>query len=419
MNARGPLQGIRVLDFSRILAGPYCTMMLSDLGAEVIKIESPGAGDETRTWGPPFEKGESAYFLSVNRGKKSIVVDLKKSEGVEIARAIAERADVVVENFRPGVAARLGVGYDALSELNPRLVYVSVSGFGQTGPYRNRSGFDIVGQAMSGIMSATGEPDGGPCKAGVPLSDLTAGMWAAYGVSSALFARQSTGRGQYIDLSLLDGSVSLLTNLSGCYFMDGSLSARWGSAHFQIVPYQALRAKDKEIIIGVTSDRFWKYFCHIIEAPELLDDPRFVDIPSRARNRGELIPLVEKYLARRNGDEWLALLEEKGIPCSPVYDVGEALEDEQVLHREMVVETEHALLGKMKTTGVPLKFSENPGGVQGPPPLHGEHTREVLSRFLGWSEQRIEKLLQDEVVAEPKPRSEVGIPLEDPPRASS
>ena len=413
MNAQGPLKGIRVLDLSRILAGPFCTTMLSDLGAEIIKLESPGNGDETRTWGPPFEKGESAYFLGVNHGKKSIVVDLKKSEGLEVARAIAKKVDVFVENFRPGVVDRLGVGYEALSALNPRLIYVSVSGFGQTGPYRERSGFDIVGQAMSGIMSATGEPDGGPCKAGVPLSDLTAGMWAAYSVSSALFAREKTGRGQYIDLSLLDSSVSLLTNLSGCYFMDGSMSERWGSAHFQIVPYQALKAKDKEIIIGVTSDRFWGYFCDIIEAPELTNDPRFVDIPNRAKNRAQLIPILERYLCRRNGNEWLKLLEEKGIPCGPVYDVGEALEDEQVRHREMVVETEHSLLGKMNTTGVPPKFSEQPGKVQGPAPLHGEHTREVLSEILGWNDERIEELVRDSVVSGPKPRSEIGIPLED------
>ena len=413
MSAQGPLKGIRVLDLSRILAGPFCTTMLADLGADVIKLESLGAGDETRTWGPPFEKGESAYFLSVNRGKKSIVVDLKKSEGLEIARAIAKQADVVVENFRPGVAARLGVGYEALSALNSRLIYVSVSGFGQTGPYRERSGFDIIGQAMSGIMSATGEPDGGPCKAGIPLSDLTAGMWAAYGVTSALYAREKTGKGQYIDLSLLDSSVSLLTNLSGCYFMDGSVSGRWGSAHFQIVPYQALRAKDKEIIIGVTSDRFWGYFCDIIEAPELANDPRFVDIPSRAENRDELIPILERRLAERNGDEWLKLLEEKGIPCGPVYDVREALEDEQVRHREMVVETNHSLLGKVNATGVPLKFSENPGKVQGPAPLHGEHTREVLSDILGFSDEQIEEFLKDKVVGEPKPRSEIGVPLED------
>ncbi len=386
--------------------------MLSDLGAEILKLEPPGNGDETRTWGPPFKKGESAYFMSVNRGKKSIVVDLKKREGLEITRAIARKVDVLVENFRPGVTRRLGVGYEALSALNPRLVSVSVSGFGQTGPYRDRAGFDIVGQAMSGIMSTTGEPDGGPCKAGIPLSDLTAGMWAAYGVSSALFAREKTGRGQYIDLSLLDSSVSLLTNLSGCYFMDGSFSELWGSAHFQIVPYQAFRARDKEIIIGVTSDRFWGYFCDIIEAPELTNDPRFVDIPSRAKNRGELIPILERHLSRRNGNEWLKLLDEKGIPCGPVYNVGEALEDEQVRHKEMAVETDHSLLGKFNATGLPLKFSEHPGKVQGPAPLHGEHTREILSRFLGFSNEKIEALLENEVVQEPKPRSEVGIPRE-------
>lgn len=413
MSGQGPLRGIRVLDLSRILAGPFCTMMLSDLGADVIKLEPPGSGDETRTWGPPFEKGESAYFLSVNRGKRSVVVDLKRDAGREVACAIARRSDVVVENFRPGVAARLGVGYEALCALNPRLVYVSVSGFGQTGPYRARSGFDIVGQAMSGIMSATGEPDGGPCKAGVPLSDLTAGMWAAYGVASALFAREKTGRGQYIDLSLLDSSVSLLTNLSGCYFMDGSVGGRWGSAHFQIVPYQALRAKDKEIIIGVTSDRFWRDFCDIIGAPGLARDPRFADIPARAANRGALIPILEGYLAGRCGDEWLRLLEEKGIPCSPVYDVGEALEDAQVRHREMVVETEHPLLGKVRATGLPLKFSEQPGRVQGAAPLHGEHTREILSGLLGLGDERIEELLGEGVVADPKPRSAAGAPPED------
>ncbi len=413
MPAQGPLVGVRVLDLTRILAGPFCTTMLADLGAEVIKVEPLGAGDDTRIWGPPFEDGESAYFLSVNRGKKSVAADLKTPGGREAVCRLAARCDVFVENFRPGVADRLGVGYAELSALNPGLVYLSISGFGKDGPYRDRAGFDLIAQAMSGVMSMTGDPDGGPCKVGIALGDLAAGMWGAYGVAAALLARERDGRGPHIDLGLLDGCVALLTSLSGSYFMDGRIAGRWGSGHPQIVPYQALRTKDREIVVGVTSEKFWRDFCEALEAPELAEDPRFIDIPRRERNRAALIPLIEERLARRGAAEWIARLEAKGIACGPVNDVGEALEDPHVRHREMVVEVDHPVLGRRRVTGVPLKFSETPGAVQSASPLHGEHTREVLRDLLGYGEEEIAALYAEGAVADPVPRGEGGRPVEE------
>ncbi|MFQ5895730.1 MAG: CaiB/BaiF CoA transferase family protein [Nitrospinota bacterium] len=396
--SRGPLTGVRVLDLSRILAGPFCTSILSDMGAEVIKVEEPGKGDETRTWGPPFREGESAYFMGVNRGKKSITLNLKAPKGREILLRLAELSDAVVENFRPGVTARLGIDYPALRAVNPRLIYGSVSAYGQTGPDRDRPGFDLIIQAMSGIMSFTGEPEGPPCKVGTAVCDLMGGLWAAYGVALGLFARERTGEGQYIDFSLLDGTIAHLTAWAGSYFMDGRIARRMGSAHPQVYPYQAFRARDGEFVVGVTNEKFWSLFCRVIGAPELEKDPRFADNVRRVENREELLPLLEARIRERTVAEWLEALEREGVPAGPVLDVGQALSHPQVRAREMVVETEHSKLGPWPVVGVPLKFSATPGGVQSAPPVLGEHTEEVLRELLGMEAAEVSRLREEGVL---------------------
>ncbi len=387
------LEGVRVLDLSRVLVGPYCTMMLGDMGADVIKVEEPGSGDETRTWGPPFVKGESAYYLSVNRNKRSITVNLRHQDGKRIVRDLAARADVLVENFRPGVIQRLGLDYEAIRAINPRIVYASLSAFGQTGPHSQRPGYDLVVLAMSGMMSITGEPDGNPVKFGVAISDLTAGMFAAFSIVSALFVRQTLGTGQYLDVGLLDGQVALLTSVAGAYFATGSVAKRWGSAHPQIAPYQAFPTADGTyIIVAVTKEKFWEALCEVIERPELKTDPRFKDNPSRVRNRAALVATLEAVLRTRPGEAWLKALDEAGIPSGPVNTVDRALTDSHVLSRGLVVETPHPLAGTVRTTAFPVKLSETPWAVRRHPPLLGEHTDEILREELGYPAERIAAL---------------------------
>src|SRR6202790_1146007 len=300
----GPLAGVRVLALSRILSGPFATMIFADLGADVIKLENPRTGDDTREWAPPYQGDQSAYFLSVNRNKRGVAVDLKTEQGREIALRLAERADVVVENFRPGTAGRLGLGYDALTARNPGLIYASISGFGQTGPYASEPGYDAIAQALGGLMSVTGETDGEPVRVGNSAADLAAAMWAAVGILSALHARNRTGRGDWIDVSLLDGQIAWLTYLAGGYFATGEVPRRYGSAHPSIVPYQALRTADGHLMVAVGNDTLWQRFAPLIGMPELVDDPRFATNPDRVVNRAALIPLVEAALATRGSAEW-------------------------------------------------------------------------------------------------------------------
>jgi crotonobetainyl-CoA:carnitine CoA-transferase CaiB-like acyl-CoA transferase len=376
-----PLEGIRVVDLSRILAGPYCSMLLSDFGAEVIKIENPDKGDDTRAYGPPFVDGESVYFLSVNRGKRSLALNLKSPEGRDVLTKLIRRADVLLENFRRDFLQNIGFGYDDVARLNPKIIYASITGFGHTGPWADRPGYDLAVQGMSGIMSLTGDPNGPPYKTGTSLADITAGLYAALGILLALQARQRTGRGQKVDVSLLDGQVSLLTYQAGIYFGTGQSPNRKGNQHPTIVPYETFQARDRYFNLAVGNDRLWQQFCDLLGRQDLKE--QFPTNPQRVEQHDKLFPMLQQIFAGKTADEWLALLEKAGIPCGPIYTVAEALEHPQVKAREMVVERPHPKLGKVKLTGVPVKLSDTPGEAGAAPPLLGQHTEEILRELGG------------------------------------
>ncbi len=399
----GPLEGVRILDLSRVLAGPLCTMILGDLGAEVIKVERPEGGDDTREWGPPFASGESAYYLCVNRNKKSVALDLKSPKGIAAVRALASRSDVVIENFRVGVADKLGLGYDALAEGNPGLVYCSVTGYGQTGPYRDLPGYDFIAQAMSGLMSITGEKSGEPMKLGVATVDLTTGMYAAVAILAALRRRDSTGVGQRIDLALMDSALSWLANVGENHLVSGEVPGRFRNAHATIVPYQVFRSMDGYLAVGIGNDRQYRKFCGIAGAPELSSDERFSTNPERVRNREALIPLLERVFATRPTAEWIERLWSEGIPAGPINTVDRALEDPNTLAREMVVDMPHPKAGSVRLIGSPMKFSATPVEYRRPPPLLGEHTEEVLRDVLGMPAEAIRELAGPPVPTTPEP----------------
>ena len=394
----GALSGLRVLDLSRVLSGPLATMTLADLGADVIKVEQPGTGDDTRQWGPPFQGGEAAYFLSVNRNKRSLAVDLKSADGLAIVRDIAAEVDIVVENFRPGTAARLGLGYEELAGAHPGLVYASISGSGPTGPDSARAGYDAIAQARSGIMSVTGESDGPPVRVGVSSADLVAGMWAVIGILAALRERDRSGTGQWVDISLLDGSVSWLTYVASGYFASGASPRRYGSAHPTIAPYQAFGTADGFVMVAVGNDGLWRRFAPAAGLGELLQDDRFGTNPLRVEHRDTLIPLIEKALSARSTGEWVRRLDEAGVPVGPIQTVDEVAHDPQVLARGMINELEHPTAGTLRTVGCPVRLTATPPAVRTAPPLLGQHTDDVLAE-LGVSEERIGALHRAGAVA--------------------
>lgn len=393
----GPLAGIRVLDLTRVLAGPFCTMMLADMGADVIKIEMPGEGDDTRAWGPPFINGESVYYLAANRNKRSVAINLKDPDGKEIVRRLAARSDIVVENFRPGTMESLGLGYDVLKAINPRIIYTAVSGFGRTGPRSREPGYDLLIQGMGGLMGITGEEGGPPVKVGVSIADIGAGMWAAFGTLAALWGRERTGQGQLVDVSLLDGQVAWLTFMAGIYFATGENPPKLGSAHPTIVPYQAFAGSDdRYFILACGNDNFWHRLSPLLP-PEVAADPRFATNPGRVEHRHELVEKLADWFRTQPVSYWLAEIQKVGVPCGPINLMSDVFSEPQVLARDMVVELEHPVAGHIRLPGIPVKLSATPGEVWGPPPTLGQHTDDVLAE-LGYDPAAIARLRERNVV---------------------
>jgi crotonobetainyl-CoA:carnitine CoA-transferase CaiB-like acyl-CoA transferase len=378
------LAGLRVLELTQVMAGPFCGQVLGDMGADVVKVE-PLEGDSTR------QSLGTAAFLAVNRNKRSVALDLKSEAHQAVLHRLARDADVVLENYRPGVAARLGAGWETLSELNPRLIYASVSGFGQTGPYAQRPGYDLIAQGLSGVMSVTGEPDGDPVKCGIPISDLSAGLFCAVAILSAVYARERTGRGQRIDTSLFEGALALSIWETAELWGTGRVPQPLGSAHRLTAPYQALRTRDGHVTVGANNQRLWQRLCEAIGRPELVDDPRFATNDDRMANRPELVAELESALAERSTDEWVQALIEAGVPCGPIHDYRQVFEDAHTQAREMEVRLQYPEEGEISALGIPVKMSDTPGAIRRPAPLPGEHTAEVL-REAGFSDEEIAAL---------------------------
>jgi len=398
-----PLTGIRVLDLTRVLAGPWCTQNLADLGAEVVKIERPGAGDDTRAWGPPYLKDqdgndttEAAYYLSANRNKKSVALDIATPRGAELVRELARQSDILVENFKVGGLRKYGLDYESLSKENPGLIYCSITGFGQTGPYASRPGYDFMIQGMGGLMSITGErddaPGGGPQKAGVAVADLMTGMYSTVGILAALHERGRSGLGQHIDMALLDCQVAMMANQNLNYMTSGKAPRRAGNAHQNLVPYQVFAVSDGHMIVAVGNDSQFRAYCRVIGMPELSDDPRFNTNPKRVLNREELVPLLVERMAQGERDHWLAELERAGVPAGPINTLDQVYEDPQVVFRQMKRELPHPVAGTVPMAGSPLRLSGSPVEYRHAPPMLGEHTAQVLRDRLGLSDADIEAL---------------------------
>ncbi|OGN94970.1 MAG: formyl-CoA transferase [Chloroflexi bacterium RBG_13_50_21] len=393
------LEGVRVLDLSRVLAGPYCTMMLADLGADIIKIEAPGLGDDTRHWGPPFAPGgESAYFLCVNRNKRSMTLNLKSDQGIQILKELIRQSDVLVENFRVDTLEKWGLGYDALQLLRPGLVYCTITGYGYTGPYRHLPGYDFIIQAQGGVMSITGPAQGEPYKVGVAIADIMAGLFACNAILAALFDHQRTGRGQRIDISLLDSQIAWLANVGSNYLISGESPKRYGNAHPNIVPYQTFKARDGYFALGIGNDGQWRQFCDMAGKMEWAQDVRFQTNANRVKNRNILIPMLEDLFHQSEIAHWLSILEAVGVPCGPINSIDQLLDDPQVLAREMVIEVPHPSAGIVRMVASPLKIPTAPVKLRFPPPLLGEHTEQILLDLLGFDRKTIEDLKNAQVI---------------------
>jgi formyl-CoA transferase len=386
-----PLDGMRVIDLTRVLAGPYATMLLADMGAEVIKVEEPGKGDDTRAW-PAFAGGESTYFMSVNRGKKSLTLDLKSEAGKTVLRKLVAGADVLVENFRPGTLARLGFGWEAVHALNPRLVYCSISGFGESGPEASRPGYDLIVQGESGVMDLTGFPDGPPVKVGNSIADLASGTMASHGIALALLARERTGKGQKVEIAMLEVMAALLTYQGQGYLATGKSPKRRGNQHPSIVPYEVFQASDSYLTVGVANNSLWTRFCQAIGHPGLATDARFDTESKRVEQRDVLVPLLEGIFRTAPAADWLARLERAGVPAGKIKSVGEALESEHLRARGAIVTVNHPTAGPMRMVGPPIRLHGTPAEASAPAPLLGEHTEEILTKLLGYSSETIAEL---------------------------
>lgn len=394
-----PLDGLRVLDISRALAGPFCTMMLGDLGADVIKVERPGRGDESRSWGPPFVgeanesyPGESTYYLAANRSKRSLTVNLKSPEGQQIIKRLAAVSDVLVENYLTGSLDKMGLGYEQLHELNPRLVYCSISGYGRSGPYAGKGGYDFILQAEGGIMGITGPVEGPPFRVGVSIIDITTGMFASTAILAALRARDISGEGQLLDLSLLDSSAAILANVASNYLIGGVEPRRMGNAHFNIAPYEVYRASDRWLTLGALNQRQWENLCTVVDRQEIIDDPLFSSNQDRVENRASLAEVLNGAFAAREAREWIEELHQVGIPSGVINTIADVFNHPQAQERELKIELEHPTAGVLSFPGYPYKFSETPAQARRPPPLLGEHTDEVLSELLEYSPEEVQEL---------------------------
>ena len=393
-----PLEDVTVLDLSHALAGPHCSTMLADFGARVIKLETPGAGDIARAWGSPLPGGENSYFVSLHRNKQGISIDLKTAEGKELFFKLVEKADVVLENFRPGALEKLGLGYERARERNPGIIYCSVSGFGQDGPYRERAALDLILQAESGMISVTGEEGGHGVRCGVSIADLTAGMYAGFGIVMALRVKDKTGEGQRIDVSMLEGQMSLLNIMISGYLADRELPRPMGTAYKALLPYQTFRTQSRDLALAVGSEKLWKIFCPVIGRPDLTDDPRFRTNQQRAQNRAVLIDILQQVFLTRTFEAWEAVLLEAGVPVGAINDIAQLVDHPQVKARGTLVEMEHPRAGPVKVVGVPVRLSRTPGAIRSPSPRLGEHTETTLRSVLGLPEAEIARLVRERIV---------------------
>ena len=397
--ANNLLENICVIDLTRVLAGPYCTMMLGDLGADIIKIEVPGKGDDTRHWGPPFTKGgESAYYLSANRNKRSLTLNLKSEQGLEILKKLIAKGDVLVDNFKTGTLARWGLDYETLQEIRPGLIYCTVTGYGYTGPYSSRPGYDLIVQATGGFMSITGPENGDPSRAGVAIADISTGMFAANAILAALYSREQTGEGQRIDMSLLDSQVALLSYAATNYFVSGSITNRLGNAHPNIVPYQSFKARDMHFVLAVGNDKQWEIFCKSINKPEWIDDEKYSTNALRVNNRKQLIDQLSKLFATQNAGYWLEIFDKVGLPSGPINELDKVFENEQIKSREMQIELPHSIDNKVTLLNSPIKIPTSPTKTHKAPPTLGEHTEEILMEKIGLDQDTVARLRDEGIL---------------------